>query len=114
MNKPMPEQKKSHFGAGLIAGAMMGVAAGLFLQSQKGKQMTKVMQKKAFKLQIKLMKELKNAKSLSKDKYEEIVDSVMDYYVKSKEVAKAEVPAIRSYLLNSWTRISKELKSLQK
>jgi gas vesicle protein len=113
MNKPMTDQKKSHFGAGLMAGAIMGVAAGLFLQSQKGKQMTKGMQKKANKLQTKLMKELKTSKVLNKEKYEEIVDMVMDYYVKSKEVAKTEVPAIRNYLMSSWSRISKELKSVK-
>lgn len=110
----MTDQKKSHFGAGLLAGAMLGVAAGLFLQSKKGKQMTKEMRQKANKLQIKLMKELKEAKHLTKEKYEELVDKMMDYYVQTKEVAKTEIPAIRSYLVKSWSQIQKQIESIKK
>ncbi len=109
----MTDQKKSHFGAGLLAGAMLGVAAGLFLQSKKGKQMTKEMQKKANKLQIKLMKELKEAKHLTKEKFEELVDKMMAYYVQTKEVAKTEIPAIRSYLVKSWSQIQKQIESIK-
>lgn len=105
--------KKSHFGAGLLAGAVLGVAASLFLQTKQGKQMTKDMQKKAAKLQVKLMKELEGVQQLSKEKYEELVDKMMAYYVKSKEVAKAEIPAIRSNLLKSWTQIQKQIESLK-
>jgi gas vesicle protein len=111
----MSEQKRSsHFGAGLLAGAILGVAAGLFVQSKQGKQMAKDLQKKAQKLQIKLLKELKNAKELSREKYEEIVDKMMAYYLQSKEVAKAEVPEIRRFLMKNWTQIEKQLKSLKK
>jgi len=110
----MSDQKKSHFGAGLLAGAMLGVATGLFLQSKKGKQMTKEMQKKANKLQAKLLKELKETESLTKEKYEELIDKMMDYYVQTKEVAKTEIPAIRSYLVKSWTHIQKQIDCIKK
>jgi gas vesicle protein len=46
----MAEMKKassSHLGAGLAAGAALGLAAGLFLQSRKGKELTRDAMKKA-------------------------------------------------------------------
>jgi gas vesicle protein len=36
MKTPSSPKKSSHFGAGLLAGAIMGAAAGLFLKSSKG------------------------------------------------------------------------------
>lgn len=107
----MTDKKSSHLGVGLLAGALIGMAAGLFLQSKKGKEMTKDLTKKATKLQAKLMKELGHVQDLSKEKYEEVVDSVTDYYVKSKEVAKNEIPEIRKFLLKQWSQIEKTLKA---
>lgn len=103
--------KKSHIGLGILVGSIIGVAAGLFIQSKKGKQMTKDLEKRAMKLQSKLMKELENAKDLTKEKYEGIVDNVVAYYVKSKEIAKKEAPEIRSFLVTKWKHIEQTMKN---
>jgi gas vesicle protein len=102
--------KKSHIGAGLAAGAILGLATGLFLQSRKGKELTRDAQKKALLLQKQVMKKLKNVKEMTKDDYEEIVDHVLGYYTKSKEVAQKELPEIRSFLMKRWKDIEGELK----
>ncbi|HEU0051056.1 MAG TPA: YtxH domain-containing protein, partial [Patescibacteria group bacterium] len=86
------EKKSSHLGAGLMAGAVMGLAAGLFLQSRKGKALTKDAQKKAIQLQAQVMKKLKEAEHLTKEKYTDVVDHVINYYKKTKELADKEVP----------------------
>lgn len=98
-------------GVGLLAGTIIGMAAGLFLQSKKGKTMTKELAKKAAKLQTKLAKQLGDAEHLTQEKYEEVVNSVMDYYVKTKEIAKSEVPEIRNFLMTRWNEIKKSMKS---
>lgn len=107
----MTEKKTSHLGLGLMVGTIIGVAAGLFVQSKKGKELLKDAEKKAAVLQAKLMKELKNAENLTKDKYEEIVDKVTNYYVKTKDVTKKEVPEIKKLMMKKWSAIEKQLKS---
>lgn len=94
--------KKSHVGAGLMAGAVLGLAAGLFLQSRKGKQLTKDAQKKAMQLQGQLLKKLESAGDLSKEKYESLVDHVLGHYTKTKEIAEKELPEVRKFLLSRW------------
>ncbi|MBI5654689.1 YtxH domain-containing protein [Candidatus Uhrbacteria bacterium] len=107
----MTEKKSSHLGLGLAIGTIIGVATGLFVQSKKGKELMKDVEKKAAALQTKLMKELKNAEDLSKDKYEDMVDKVTDYYVKTKDVTKKEVPEVKKYLMKKWSAIERQLKS---
>lgn len=107
----MADKKSSHLGAGLLAGAILGIAAGLFINSPKGKKMTKDVEKKMQALQKQLMKKLKDAKGMSKEKYEELVDDMMDYYAKTKQLAKDEMPQVREYLLKKWKEIEKQMKS---
>ncbi len=106
----MTDKKSSHLGLGVAIGAIIGVAAGLFVQSKKGKEMMKDVEKKAMALQGKLMKELKNAENLTKEKYEVLVDKVTDYYVTSKDITKKEVPEVKKYLMKKWKLIEKQLK----
>ena len=75
------------------------------MQSRKGKQLTKDAQKNAKLLQKQVMKKLENVEDISKEKYEEVVDQVMAFYEKGKDVAKKEVPEVRSYLLGRWKEI---------
>ncbi len=102
----------SHLGAGLVAGAILGMATGFFLQSRKGKELTKDAQKSAAQLQVKVMKKLKNAQSMSKETYADIVDEVLGYYEKSKHVAKKEIPMVRDYLMKRWKMVEDQLKDL--
>ena len=92
-------------GAGLAAGAILGLAAGLFLQSRKGKELTKDAEKKAKMLQKQVMKKLETAGDMSKEKYTEMVDQVVEFYQKSKDVASKEAPQVRKYLLGRWNEV---------
>jgi len=117
INMPKDKKKKkksSHIRSGLMLGAIIGVAAATFLQSKKGKVMKQDLQKKMNALQKKLNEELKKAKDMSKDGYEDLVDNVVSYYVKTKEIAKSEVPAVKKELMTSWKRVEKELTSSKK
>ena len=74
----MKKSSSSHLGAGLAAGAALGLAAGLFLQSRKGKELTRDAMKKAQLLQKQVQKKIKVAGNMTKDKYEEIVEYVVE------------------------------------
>lgn len=103
------KKKSSHLGAGIAAGAILGLAAGLFLQSKKGKELTKDARKKAMVLQKQVMKRLEKAGEMSKDVYEEIVDDVVKYYAKSKDLAAKEIPEVRAFLMSKWKEIEKAM-----
>lgn len=109
-NQSSQQKQSSHLGAGLAAGAILGLAAGLFMQSRKGKELTKDAQKKAMVLQRQVMKKLKDGQELTKDKYEEVVDYVLNYYTKSRQLAKKEVPEARKFLMSRWKGIEAEMK----
>ena len=107
------QKRASHVGAGLMAGAVLGLAAGLFLRSRRGQQLTRDAQKKAAQLQIKVVKRLQSMETLTRERYEEVVDDVLDYYAKSREVAKKEIPQVRAYLLGRWKLIESQLKQVK-
>ncbi len=98
-------------GGGLAAGAAIGMALGLFLQSRKGKELTKDAMKKAATLQKQVVKKLMSAEKITKEKYEEVVDQALKYYEKSKELAAKEIPAVRKQLMGEWKKIEKHLKN---
>lgn len=94
---------------GLAAGTILGMAAGLFLQSKRGKQISKDAMKSAQVLQKRIMKKLDGVEELTKDKYEEVVDHVLEYYTKTKEVAQKELPQVRAFLLSQWKAVQAKL-----
>jgi len=112
-NKIVCAKKPSHVGAAMAIGAILGVAAGFFLQSKKGKQLTKDAQKKVVDLQAQVMKKLKDVEVLSKDKYDEVVDHVLAYYAKTKEFTEKELPEVKKFLLGRWQTIKKHAKNLK-
>lgn len=109
----MPEQKSSsHLGVGMLVGTIIGVAAGLFVQSKKGKEVREDLANQATKLQAKLSKELKNAEVLTKETYEKLVDKVIEHYVLTKEIANKDIPEIRAFFMKKWKSIEAQYKSL--
>ena len=107
------QKKSSHLGAGMVIGSVIGIAAGFFLQSRKGKEFTKDAEKKAMQLQGKVMKKLQDVESLTKEKYTEVVEDVLAYYEKSQEIGKKELPAVRATLMKKWKAIDAKLKELE-
>lgn len=105
--------QSSHLKAGIVIGSILGVAAGLFIQSRRGKQLTKDAGRRAVQLQAQLMKKLRNIGNLTKEKYTDIVEHMLAYYMKTKEIAKNEVPEVRAYLLKKWKEIEREYKNLE-
>ncbi len=107
------QKKSSHLGVGMMVGSMVGLAAGFFLQSRQGKQLTKDAEKKAMQLQGKIMKKLESVDTLSKEKYAEVVEEVLAYYEKTKDIAKKELPEVRASLMKKWKAIENKMKELE-
>ena len=89
-------------GAGLAAGVVLGLAAGLFLRSEKGKELQKDVQAKAKILQKQLLARAQYVDELTEEGYDELIDDVLEAYAKGKRLVKAEVPALKKELRKQW------------
>ena len=112
--KPKVKKKKSHFGKGLLAGAIFGLAAGIFMSSKEGKDMANKLQKRSSEIETKLRSEFAKKKTLTEDTYKDSIDTVLAYYLKSRKIAKSEIPALRRYLLSKWKLVKAEMKDVKK
>lgn len=108
------KKSSSHIGVGMLIGAAVGVAAAAFLQSKKGKAFTKDLTRKTIALQKKVNAELKKAGTVTKDSYQNLVENVIAYYVKTKDIAKSEIPAVRKTLLGTWKNVEREIRSVKR
>lgn len=110
----MAKEKKSHFSAGVLIGAALGAAATAFFKSKPGQELTKDLQKIVKTIQQKVKSELKKKGVMTEERYRDLVEKITAYYVKTKDLAKSEVPAVKKNLMDSWKTIERELKSVQK
>jgi len=113
-SKVSKKKKKGHFGKGLLAGAIFGIAAGIFMSSRDGKKMAKSLETQAKNIEKKLRGEFKKKKDLTEGAYNEAIDSVLAYYLKSKKIAKTELPSLRHYLKDKWSLVKSELGDVRK
>jgi len=107
------KKRSSHLGAGILVGAAIGIATAAFFQSKKGKAFTKDLQKKTMALQKKVSMELQKTGVMTEKNYHQLVDKVIAYYVKTKDIAKNEIPEVKKILMAHWKTIERELKSVK-
>ena len=99
-----PSRVKSA-GAGLAAGVVLGLAAGLFLRSEKGQELQKDVQQKAKLLQKQILARAEYIDELTEEGYEELVDQVLEAYAKSRRAVQAELPELRKELRKQWKHV---------
>lgn len=114
LNTSMSKDKKRHGHGALLAGAIFGLAAGIFMSSREGKRMASRLQERAKEIEGRLRREFEKRKTATQSAYAESIDTVLAYYLKSKEIAKTEVPQLRSYLLGKWSHVKAEMASAPK
>ena len=103
------QKKSGAWGAALLAGMAAGLAAGMFLGTNKGHEMTEDAKKQAKLLQKQLAKKVKNITELSKDKYAELVDDVIEQYQHGKQLADAQVHELKMRLLDQWDNVREQM-----
>lgn len=102
MENDAPRARRSHAGMAFIAGISAGLAAGLFLKSEKGQELTEDAKQEALRLQKQLMKKLDDVRTLTRERYESIVEDIVDRYAQAKEIAVTELEDLKAYLLEQW------------
>lgn len=89
-------------GLAFIVGIASGLAAGLFLRSEKGQELTEQASKDAMRLQKQLTKKMHALQTITRDHYEEIVDEILERYAQTKDLARTELRELRAYLMQQW------------
>ncbi|MFA5129525.1 MAG: YtxH domain-containing protein [Patescibacteria group bacterium] len=105
---------KSKLGKGLVVGALFGIAAGIYMASKEGKQLADRLKKQAGEIEKRIRTELKKNKKMSQSAYNDAINTVLAYYVKSKKIAKTELPDLRNYLLGKWDLVKEEIAEVPK
>ena len=99
---------------GVAIGAVVAGAAALLFAPKSGKELRKDIKKTAHELSNQVLKEVDKAKVLSKEKYHDIVEKVVDEYTKNKKVAANAVKMLKTDLKGKWGEVEKGAKAAKK
>lgn len=102
--------KKISFISGAAIGAALGVAAGLFAQSKKGKKIQKDAKDKAAEFYAYLSPRLKNMKHMGEKEFSHFIENAAKNYAKAKKISTKELKVLIADTKNTW----KHLKNIAK
>lgn len=97
---------------GTTLGAVLaaGAATYFFTQTKVGKQAAKQIKTTAIGLSKEISRRLHSAQKVSQQKYDDIVEQVVDEYAAQKKVGKHTVVALKRDLKTHWKEVKRELK----
>lgn len=115
-----PIKKKKHVvrkaiatvAVGTTVGAVLaaGAAAYFFTQTKSGKAAAKQIKTTAVGLSREIGQRIHTVKKVSQDKYNAIVEEVVDEYAAQKKVGKQTVKSLKRDLKTHWKDVQSELK----
>lgn len=92
---------------GVLAGAALGVAAGMLLAPKPGKKLRKDIHDMAADIYKRAAPKLKKMKKLGEAEYKAFMDSAAKTYGKAKKLSEKEIAALRKEARGSWKHLSK-------
>jgi gas vesicle protein len=93
--------------AGAVAGIALGVAAGLFLQSKKGKKMRKDAENYVADFYKYISPKLKKIEKMGKEEYQEFMDGALEQYAKAKKISGPMIKELKATVQKSWSHFAK-------
>ena len=97
------------YGLTLAAGLIAGVAAGLFLRSERAEGLADEASRLARLAKRRVTKGLSRAQRLSRATYEDVVEEILERYQDTRELAEGQVDQLRRSLLARWEEIGDRL-----
>ncbi len=89
----------------LLAGLAIGGILGVLLAPKSGKQVRQDL-RKAYKATSKdIAKRINNIEDISKSKYDQVVEAVVNEYKKLDPMTQEQVESLKSTLQNKWSEI---------
>ena len=94
---------------GALAGAALGVAAGLLFAPESGKKLRKDIQDRSVDFYKSLAPKLKKVKKMSEDEYKALVKKAAATYSKVKKLSAAEEKELVKDAQKAWHQLKKHL-----
>lgn len=100
-------KKSTKLIAGAVAGVALGVAAGLFLQSKRGKKLRKDAENYVADFYKYISPRLKKIGKMGREEYGEFMDMAVEQYAKAKKISSPLVKELKSTVKKSWNYFAK-------
>ena len=97
-----------------VAASVAAAVVVFFTSTKKGQETSKKIKEHATELGKKISEELDKSKIVSKKKYEQIVDKVVEEYGADKKLAKNVSALIKRDLKKRWSDVNKQTKPITK
>jgi gas vesicle protein len=102
----MPSKKISFMGGALI-GAALSIAAGLFMQSKKGKKLRSDIKEKTAEFYAYLAPKLKNMKQIGEKEFSEFIEAAAKDYAEVKKITSEEIKILITDAKSTWAHLKK-------
>ncbi len=103
----LTDTQKIGLGVGLTAAAV-AAAGTYFLYGSKGASKNrKVVKSWALKAKAEVLEKLEQAKEMSKEEYEQLIDTVGGVYAQVKDASKVDISGFKKEMKEYWNKIEK-------
>jgi hypothetical protein len=103
----LSDTQKIGLGVGLTAAAV-AAAGTYFLYGSKGASKNrKVVKSWALKAKAEVLEKLEQAKEMSKEEYEQVIDTVGGVYAQMKDASKVDISGFKKEMKEYWNKIEK-------
>ncbi len=92
---------------GALAGAVIGVAAGLFLNSKKGKELQKDAKHRMADFYKSVAPKIKKMKKMTEAEFKAFMDEAVLKYAKTKKMTEKETKELLKEVKKSWKQLAK-------
>ena len=106
--------QKIGIGVGLTAAAVSAAGAYFLYGSKDAKQNRATVKSWALKAKAEVLEALEDAKEMSKEDYEVLVDTVSAAYASAKKASRSDLSSFRKEMKDHWNRIEKEAGTVKK
>ncbi len=103
----LSDTQKIGIGVGLTAAAV-AAAGTYFLYGSKGASKNRAIVKSwALKAKAEVLEKIESAKEMSKEEYEQLIDTVSGAYVGLKQASKVDISTFKKEMKDHWNKIEK-------
>jgi gas vesicle protein len=103
----MVDNKNFKFLQGAVIGAILGTAAGMFINSKKGKEMTEDIKDIMADFYKSVSPKIKKLGKLTEKEYKEFIKSAAEKYSKAKEISEDKAKELMDGAQKSWKHFYK-------